>query len=205
MHVRASVVLMQCTLAHHIKSVRASCVKFHTLLNNNKGQIRLNLIPHVFTLNMNFRGHQFLVEKSVLNGRNGTVFALRLCGPPSWMRERTRLRIKSRPSEKRAYQSSQSHVANVKASSLWKLARFLVKWSPGCDLWIFKVKYWICHIWGENGTIATKWKTTIAIEYKASNMAINSDYITMTLTLNFHGQTLNLLCLRNMVWLSQNG
>ena len=32
--------------------------------------------------------------------------------------------------QKRAYQSSQSHVANVKASSLWKLARFLVKWSP---------------------------------------------------------------------------
>ena len=98
MCVRASVVLMQCTLAHHIKFVRASCVKFHTLLNNNKGQIRLNLISHVFTLNMNFPGYQFLVEKSVLNGRNGTVFALRFCGPPSWMRERVRSRIKSRPS-----------------------------------------------------------------------------------------------------------
>ena len=30
--------------------------------------------------------------------------------------------------QKRAYQSSQSHMANVKASSLWKLACFLVKW-----------------------------------------------------------------------------
>ena len=99
MCVRAFVVLMQCTLAHHIKFVRASCVKFHMLLNNNKGQIRLNLISHVFTLNMNFPGYQFLVEKSVLNGRNGTVFALRFCGPPSWMRERVRSRIKSRPSD----------------------------------------------------------------------------------------------------------
>ena len=99
MCVRASVVLMQCTLAHHIKFVRASCVKFHTLLNNNKGQIRLNLISHVFTLKMNFPGYQFLVEKSVLNGRNCAVFALRFCGPPSWMRERVRSRIKSRPSE----------------------------------------------------------------------------------------------------------
>ena len=99
MCVRASVVLMQCTLAHHIKFVRASCVNFHTLLNNNKGQIRLNLISHIFTLNMNFPGYQFLVEKSVLNGRNGTVFALRFCGPPSWMRERVRSRIKSRPSD----------------------------------------------------------------------------------------------------------
>ena len=98
MCVRAFVVLMQCTLAHHIKFVRASCVKFHTLLNNNKGQIRLNLISHVFTLNMNFPGYQFLVEKSVLNGRNGTVFALRFSGPPSWMRERVRSRIKSHPS-----------------------------------------------------------------------------------------------------------
>ena len=76
MCVRASVVLMQCTIAHHIKFVRASYVKFHTLLNNNKGQIRLNLISHVFTLNMNFPGYQFLVAKSVLNGRNGTVFAV---------------------------------------------------------------------------------------------------------------------------------
>ena len=82
MCVRASVVLMQCTLGHHSKFVRASCVKFDTLLNNNKGQIRLNLISHVFTLNMNFPGYQFLVEKSVLNGRNGTVFALHFCGPP---------------------------------------------------------------------------------------------------------------------------
>ena len=72
-------------VAHHIKFVRASCVKFHTLLNNNKGQIRLNLISRVFTLNTNFPGYQFLVEKSVLNGRNGTVFALRFSGPPSWM------------------------------------------------------------------------------------------------------------------------
>ena len=99
MCVRASVVLMQCTLAHHIKFVRASCVKFHTLLNNNKGQIRLNLISHVFTQNMNFLGYQFLVGKSVLNRRNGTVFALRFSGPPSWMRERVRSRIKSRPSD----------------------------------------------------------------------------------------------------------
>ena len=99
MCVRASVVLMQCTLAHHIKFVRASCVKFHTLLINNKGQIRSNLISHLLTLNMNFPGYQFLVEKSVLNGRNGTVFALRFCGPPSWMRERVRSRIKSRPSD----------------------------------------------------------------------------------------------------------
>ena len=98
MCVRASVVLMQCTLAHHIKFVSASYVKFHTLLNNNKGQIRLNLISHVFTLNMNFPGYKFLVEKLVLKGRNGTVFALRFCGPPSWMRERERSRIKSRPS-----------------------------------------------------------------------------------------------------------
>ena len=103
MCVRAFVVLMQCTLAHHIKFVRASCVKFHTLLNNNKGQIRLNLISHVFTLNMNFPGYQFLVEKSMLNGRNGTVFALRFCGPPFWMRERTRSRIKSRPSDSGQY------------------------------------------------------------------------------------------------------
>ena len=36
---------------------------------------------------------------------------------------------------KQAYQSSQSHVANVKASSLWKPARFLVKWPPG-TLWL---------------------------------------------------------------------
>ena len=48
---------------------------------------------------MNFPGYRFLVEKSVLNGRNGTVFALRFCGPPSWMRERVRSRIKSRPSD----------------------------------------------------------------------------------------------------------
>ena len=99
MCVRTSVVLMQCTLAHHIKFVRASCVKFHMLLNNNKGHIQLNLISHVFTLNMNFPGYQFLVGKSVLNGRNGTVFALRFSGPPSWMRERVRSRIKSRPGD----------------------------------------------------------------------------------------------------------
>ena len=35
---------------------------------------------------------------------------------------------------KRAYQSSQSRVANVKAGLLSKLARFLVKWSPGPSL-----------------------------------------------------------------------
>ena len=98
MCVRASVVLMQCTLAHHVKFVRASCVNFHTLPNSNQGQIRSNLISHVFILNTNFNGHQFLVAKSALNGRNATVFALRFCGPPSWMRERVRSRIKSRPS-----------------------------------------------------------------------------------------------------------
>ena len=98
MCVRASVVLMQCTLAHHVKFVRASCVNFHTLSNSNQGQIRSNLISHVFILNTNFNGHQFLVAKSALNGRNATVFALRFCGPPSWMRERVRSRIKSRPS-----------------------------------------------------------------------------------------------------------
>ena len=100
MCVRASVVLMQCTLAHHVKFVRASCVNFHTLPNSNQGQIRSNLISHVFILNTNFNGHQFLVAKSALNGRNATVFALRFCGPPSWMRERVRSRIKSRPSDK---------------------------------------------------------------------------------------------------------
>ena len=98
MCVRASVVLMQCTLAHHVKFVRASCVNFHTLPNSNQGQLRSNLISHVFILNTNFNGHQFLVAKSALNGRNATVFALRFCGPPSWMRERVRSRIKSRPS-----------------------------------------------------------------------------------------------------------
>ena len=106
MCVRASVVLMQCTLAHHIKFVRASCVNFHTLPNSNKGRIRSNLISHVFALNTNFHGHQFLVAKSALNGRNATVFALRFCGPPSWMRERVRSRIKSRPSVKWYYRSA---------------------------------------------------------------------------------------------------
>ena len=103
MCVRASVVLMQCTLAHHVKFVRASCVNFHTLPNSNQGQIRSNLISHVFILNTNFNGHQFLVAKSALNGRNANVFALRFCGPPSWMRERVRSRIKSRPSEYAAF------------------------------------------------------------------------------------------------------
>ena len=105
MCVRASVVLMQCTLAHHVKFVRASSVNFHTLPNSNQGQIRSNLISHVFILNTNFNGHQFLVAKSALNGRNATVFALRFCGPPSWMRERVRSRIKSRPSDMSRSQS----------------------------------------------------------------------------------------------------
>ena len=112
MCVRASVVLMQCTLAHHVKFVRASCVNFHTLSNSNQGQIRSNLISHVFILNTNFNGHQFLVAKSALNGRNATVFALRFCGPPSWMRERVRSRIKSRPSGCTHVASGRQHEAN---------------------------------------------------------------------------------------------
>ena len=99
MCVRASVVLMQCTLTHHVKFVRASCVKFHTLPNSNKGQIRPNWISHLFMLHTNFPGHQFLAEHQCWNGRSGTVFALRICRPPSWMRERVRLRIKSRPGD----------------------------------------------------------------------------------------------------------
>ena len=88
---------MQCTLAHLWKFVRASCVNFHALPNTNKGQIRSNWISHLFTLNTNFLGHQFAVENQCQNGRNDTVFALRICRPPSWMRERVRSRIKSRP------------------------------------------------------------------------------------------------------------
>ena len=44
MCVRASVDKMQCTLAHHTKFVRASCVNFHTLPNTKTGQVRSYLI-----------------------------------------------------------------------------------------------------------------------------------------------------------------
>ena len=98
MWVRASAGLMLCTPAHLTKFVRAPCVNFHTLLNNNKNQqIQSNPILHVFTLNTNFPDHEFLVGEQWSNGRIGTVFRSRVCRPPTWMRERVRSRIKYRP------------------------------------------------------------------------------------------------------------
>ena len=52
----SSIGLMQCSLAHQIEFVRASCVSFHTLPFNNKAHIRSNLISHVFSMNTDFPG-----------------------------------------------------------------------------------------------------------------------------------------------------
>ena len=41
--------------------------------------------------------------------------------------------------------------------------------------WIFKVKYGLCYTSAKNGPIATKRKTNISIELKASNMTIRFD------------------------------
>ena len=118
--------------------------QIHTLLNNNNGQIRLNLISHVFTLNMNFPGYQFLVEKSVLNGRNGTVFALRFCGPPSWMRERVRSRIKSRPSVKGCVNILQgNHPQNIHSIH----TNWIKKWNHHADIMFSPLFYCLHCVW----------------------------------------------------------
>ena len=71
-------------------------------------------------------------------------------------------------------------------------------------IWIFKVKYGICYILAKNGPIARKWKASISIELKASNMTIGFD-LGHDLDLEFSRSNMEFpISQPKMVWLPWN-